>query len=173
MRHLILIALCGLLIGCASDMTVRMHHEPYNVGGESVVQVKVKDMRTPRIAASKREAAFGLPMGNLTFDPPEAQIVKNVLEVELTRLMKEKGIQTKKDFSCDILEFGVNTNSTPLYSDVIGRIRLVLRQNGKEYHLSGTHTERTFAWPGKTLAKRTVEVSLNQIIAQLGQATVE
>jgi len=173
MRHLILIALCSLFVGCAGNVTVRMQHEPYNVLAESAVQVKVKDMRAPGIAASKREAAFGVPMGNVTFDPPEAQIVKNVLEVELTRLMKEKDIQTKRDFSCDIVEFGVNTNTTPLYWDVIGRIRLTLRQNGKEYSLSGTHTERTFVWPGERVIKKTVEESLNQIIAQLKQVAIE
>ena len=173
MRYLILIALCSLLVGCASDMTVRMPHDTYNVAGESVAQVKVKDMRAPGIAASKREAAFGVPMGSVTFDPPEAQIVKNMLEVELTRLVKEKGILSKQEFSCDIIEFGVNTNTTPLYWDVIGRIRLALTKTGKEYSLSGTHTERTFVWPGETVVKKTVEESLNQIIAQLKQVALE
>jgi len=150
-----------------------MQHEPYNGGGNLLAQVEVKDMRAPGIAASKREAAFGVPMGNVTFDPPEAQIVKNVLEVELSRLMREKGIQTKRDFSCDIVEFGVNTNTTPLYWDVIGRIQLVLKQNGKEYNLFGTRTERTFVWPGETIMRKVVDGSFSEIIATLKKIAID
>jgi hypothetical protein len=172
MRNPILIALCGLLVGCATDMTVRMQRHPYDSVNESVLVV-VKDMRAPGIAASKREAAFGVPMGNLTFDPPEGQMVKNVLEDELTKLAVKKGIRTEKEFSCEIIEFGVNTITSPLYWDVIGRVRLVLRQNGEEYGLLGTHTERTYVWPGEAVVKKTVEESLNQIIVQLMQVAME
>jgi len=166
MRYMIPIALCGVLVGCMGHITVRMQqYELQDVGMTLLAQVKVNDLRTPGIAASKREAAFGVPMGNITFDPPEARLVKNVLELELTKLMKEKGIQTKRNFSCDMLEFSVNTNTTPLYWDVIGRIRLVLKQNGKEYNLFGTHTERTYVWPGETIIKKVVDGSVNKVIA--------
>ncbi len=174
MRYLILIAMCGLLVGCTGLITVRMQqYELQNVGGALLAQVKVNDLRTSGIVASKREAAFGVPMGNIIFDPPEAQLVKNVLEPELTKLMKGKGIQTKMDFSCDMFEFSVNTNTTPVYWDVIGRIRLVLKQNGKEYNLFGTHTERTYIWPGETVIKKTVDESFNKIIATLKQVAIE
>ncbi len=174
MRYLILIAMCGLLVGCMGHITVRMpQYEPQNGGVVLLAKVKVNDLRAAGVAASKREAAFGVPMGNVTFDPPEAQLVKNVLEPELTKLMREKGIQTKGDFSCDIIEFGVNTNTTPVYWDVIARIRLILKQRGKEYNLSGTHTERTYIWPGETVIKKTVDESFNKIIATLKQVAIE
>jgi hypothetical protein len=129
--------------------------------------VKVNDLRTPGVAASKREAAFGVPMGNITFDPPEAQVVKNLLEVELTKILRQKGIQSQQDYVCDLVEFGVNTNTTPLYWDVIGRILLVLKQNGKEYNLFGKHMERTYAWPGESIIEKVVDESLKQIAAGL------
>lgn len=174
MRYLILIAMCGLLVGCMGHITVRMQqYEPQNVGVVLLAKVKVNDLRAAGVVASKREAAFGVPMGNVTFDPPEAQLVKNVLEPELTKLMREKGIQTKGDFSCDIIEFGINTNTTPVYWDVIARIRLILKQSGKEYNLSGTHTERTYIWPGETVIKKTVDESFSKIIATLKQVAIE
>lgn len=180
MRLLTLIALCGLLAGCVRDITIRMEqYEPQNVGGELLARVKVNDLRAPaaagasKIGASSREAAFGVPMGNITFDPTESQLVKNFLEIELTRLMRERGMQAKRDFSCDVVEFRANTDTTPLYWDVIGRIQLVLKQDGKEYGLSGTHTERTYAWPGEAVVKKAVDESLNKIIAQLTQVKIE
>ena len=173
-RYAIPIALCGLLVGCTRHITVRMQqYKLQDLGVTLLAQVQVNDLRTPGIAASKREAAFGVPMGNVTFEPPEAKLVKNVLEVELTKLMQEKGIQTKKDLSCDMLEFGVNTNTTPVYWDVIARINLILKQSGKEYNLFGTHTERTYIWPGETVIKKTVDESFNKIIATLKQVAME
>lgn len=172
MRRIILITLCSLIVGCAGDRTVVVKHEPYKVEGNLLAQVKIKDMRSLDLASSKLEA-LGMPMGEITFDPTEAQIVKNALEVELTRLMKEKVIQTKRDFSCDIVKFDVNTKSTPLYWDVVGRIQLVLKQNSKEYSLVGTHTERTYVWPGEAVINKTLDGSLSQIIAQLKQVSIE
>jgi hypothetical protein len=173
MRHLIFVTLFSLLFGCGGDMTTMIKHDPFKIEANLLAQVNVKDMRTLEMATSKREAAFGVSMGDITFDPSEAQIVKNVLEFELTKLMKEKGIQTKKDFSCDIVNFDVKTPATALYWDVVGRIQLVLKQNGKEYNLSGTHTERTFVWPSEAIINKTLDESLSQITAQLKQVSLE
>lgn len=174
MRYIIVFTLCGILVGCMGNITVRMQqYELQNVAGALLAEVKVNDLRSPGIAASTREAAFGVPMGNVIFDPPETKLIKNALEIELTKLMKEKGIQTKKEFSCDVLEFGVNTNTTPLYWDVIGRIRLVLKQSGKEYNLFGMHTERTYVWPGETIIKKTVDEAFKKIIATLNQVPLD
>ena len=127
----------------------------------------MNDLRATGIASSTRKLAFELPIGNIYFNPTEVNLVKSVLELELTKLMNEKNIQTKMDFSCDIIEFAVYTPATLLYWDVTGRIRLVLRQNGKEYDLFGTHTERTYVWPTETIIKKAVEESLNIIIATI------
>lgn len=174
LSNLSIIILCSLFIGCATEMTVRVQPRDFGAAtGDLLAQVQVNDLRAPGTASSKREAAFGVPMGNINFDPKESQLVKNVLEVELTKLLREKSTQAKQHYSCDITEFGVNTNTTPLYWDVIGRIRLVLKQDGKEYILFGTHTERTFVWPGEAIIKKVVDESFNQIIASLKQITVD
>ena len=168
MKYLVLITLYSFLVGCAGHVTVKMPLQEV-LNGNLLARVKVNDLRTPGVAASKREAAFGVPMGNITFDPPEAQVVKNLLEVELTKILREKGIQSQQDYVCDLVEFGVNTDTTPLYWDVIGRIQLVLKQNGKEYNLFGKHMERTYAWPGESIIKKVVDESLRQIAAGLRQ----
>lgn len=169
MKSLVLITLCGFLVGCAGHVAVKMPLQ--EVQNENLlVRVIVKDLRTPGVAASKREAAFGVPMGTITFDPTEVQVVKNLLEAELTKILRDKGISSHRDYVCDLVEFGVNTNTTSLYWDVIGRIKLVLKQNGKEYNLFGTHTERTYIWPGERIIKKVVGESLKQVATGLRQA---
>ena len=106
-------------------------------------------------------------MGNITFDPPEVQLVKEMLEIELTKLLQERGIQSKQIYMCDVVEFGVNTDTTALYWDVIGRVRLLVKHNGREYNLAGTHTERTYTWPGEALVKKVVEESMRQVVEGL------
>lgn len=168
MKSVLAIVLCTLLSACAGDMAVRIQ-APEAQSEKLLAQVKVNDLRTPGVAASKREAAFGVPMGTITFNPPEAQLVKQWLEVELTRRLREKGVQTQQHYVCEIVEFGVNTNTTPLYWDVVGRVRLVLKHGAKDFQLYGTHTERTYVWPGEDLVIRVVEESLRQIAADLGR----
>ena len=155
--------------GCVSDITIKISQP----GSSSISQetnlaeVNVIDLRRPGIAASKREAAFGVPMGNITFQPPEAQLIKAVLEAKLSKLLNGAGITEKQSFSCDLIEFGVNTNTTALYWDVIGRIKLTLKHDGKAYDFLGTHTERTYVWPGEKIIRKVVNESLKQIISDL------
>ena len=100
-------------------------------------------------------------MGNVTFDPPERQLVKDALEAAFSR---QPAPQSSEPYVCDIIEFGVNTNTTPLYWDVVGVIRLKLRKNGREQDLFGTHTERTYAWPGADIIARVVQESLRKAV---------
>lgn len=72
--------------------------------------------------------------------------------------------------AADLAEFGVNTVTTPIYWDVVSRVRLVLKRNGKEYPLSGTSTERTFIWPGEPIIRRVVEESMKQVASGLTPA---
>jgi|WetSurMetagenome_2_1015567.scaffolds.fasta_scaffold01442_2 hypothetical protein len=168
MRKAILVIAVCFCAACVSDITVKM--QPYPLpAGPVLARVTVTDLRAPGTAASKRET-FGVPMGNIQFDPPEAQMVKGVLEGELTKLLAESGVQTPRDYACDILEFGVNTNTTPLYWDIIGRVRLVVKSGRGEKSLLGTHTERTYVWPGEDLIRKVAEESLRQIAAELKTA---
>ena len=135
-----------------------------------IAEVQVNDIRKPGVAASTRESAFGTPMGNVSFDPPETQLVKQTLEFELSKQLREKGVVEKRAYSCDVIEFGVNTVTTPIYWDVVSQVRLVLKRGGKEYVLSGTNTQRTFVWPGETIIRNVVEESLKQVVDGLKPA---
>lgn len=166
MKRLVTALLSLLMYGCASNtVVVKVPLTPSEPG--LLATVTVNDLRRPGTAASTRQAAFGTPMGNITFDPPEPQIIKNLLESELTKDLKEKGISNTQNYTCDIVEFGVNTNATVLYWDVVGRIRLILKHDSMEYSLSGTHTERTYIWPGESVIKKVVDESLKQISLEL------
>lgn len=131
--------------------------------GNLLALVKVDDQRAPDIPAGTREAAFGISMGVITFYPPETEIVKNFLEVELTEILRVNDIQSQQDFFCDLLEFNVHADATLLYWDVVGRIRLIVTQNGKEYLLSGQYTQRDYSWPGEEVIGKVVAESLKEI----------
>jgi hypothetical protein len=166
MRSWTALLLAFLFAGCvSSNVVVRMPPPgaPEGPTRQTLAEVQVKDLRQPGTAASTREAAFGVPMGNISFDPPEAQLIRRTLEYELTKQLGEKGVVEKRTYSCDLLEFGVNTVTTPVYWDVVGRIKLVLKRDGKEYPLSGANTERTYIWPGESIIRKVVEESLKQV----------
>lgn len=172
MKNLIIVVMSVLIFGCASSsVVVKIPPQPADDNGLLAV-VTVNDLRTPGTAASTREGAFGTPMGNVSFDPPETQIIKNFLETELTKNLREKGIKSTQNYTCDIVEFGVNTKATAVYWDVTGSIRLVLKHDGKEYPLSGTQTERTYIWPGEALIKKVVNESLQKISSDLRTTTM-
>ncbi len=162
-----------LVLGvCFSNVTVNMPPTRTNdlLVKSLPVEVQVNDMRNPGIVASKREAPFGIPMGKITFAPSEKQLLKETLEVGLMKLLVRREAHTKEIYSCDLIEFGVNTKATPLYWDVVGRISLILRHGGKEYSLFGTRTERTYIWPGEGIIRNVVEESLKQVAASLKSA---
>lgn len=155
--------------GCAGDVVVRMPPKAQVTGAtdSSLATVTVLDSRRPGVAASKRES-LGTPMGNVTFEPPEAQLVKQDLEAELSRLMAAKGITRKETFSALLTEFGVNTQSSPLYWDCVARISVVLKHGAKEFPVSGAGTERTYAWPGEEVLRKAVIKAFEELHAGLG-----
>lgn len=161
MKNMSIPMLAIFLVGCASStVTVRLPPQTFSpTQGAQRVTVEVNDLRTPGVAASTRQAAFGIPMGNVIFDPPEKQLVKEALGVALSRQPK-----SAVPYTCEILEFGVNTKTTPLYWDVIGVVRLKLKKDGREYDLSGTHTERTYFWPGEEILGRVIQESLHKAV---------
>jgi hypothetical protein len=161
MKSTAVVLLTSLLVAWASSkVTVRVPSSaPASAPG--AVKVQVNDLRAPGVAASTRQAAFVTPMGNVTFDPPERQLVKDALEAALSGQAQS---QPAESYACDIVEFGVNTNTTPLYWDVVGVIRLKLRKDGREQDLSGTHTERTYIWPGAEIIGKVIQESLRKVV---------
>jgi uncharacterized lipoprotein YajG len=170
MKHVWFAILTSVLVGCASSnvvVQVTSQQPAPSTPGQQPVSVTVNDLRAPGVASSTREAAFGVPMGNITFSPSERQLVKETLERVLAQRPQSQGVQANAQYVCDILEFGVNTNTTPLYWDVIGNIRLTLKYDGRERALFGTHTERTYVWPGEAIIKKVVEESLRRVAQEL------
>ncbi len=168
LKHFVVIGLIGILAGCAGNITVKMpEYNTESIPVTLLAKVEVNDLRKPGVAASKREAAFGVPMGTVEFDPPEDQYIKKLLETELTKLLIEAGVGSTKKYVVDLVEFGVNTDTTPLYWDVVARVHLILKSGENKYDLVGTHTERTYIWPGEEIIRQAINKSLEQIIIEL------
>lgn len=168
----------GLLGACAGQpsgtpVTVRMDAPGAWTAtpADSLVEVKVKDARASR--GGTRQAAFGVDMGDIVFDPPEARIVKVRLEQALNRLLKQKGVTQRQTVECDLKEFTAGTDTTPVYWGVVGRISVVLRDNGRELPLSSSATERTYVWPGETIIRKVTEESMRLLLDQLDKKSGE
>jgi hypothetical protein len=156
-----------LVAGCARDVVVRMPAATLEQPSTKLATVTVLDARRPGVAASTREA-MGTPLGNITFEPSEAEILKRDLEAELSRRMAAKGLTRNESFSAVLEEFGVNTESTPVYWDVNARIAVVLKHGTREFPLSGTGTERTYVWPGDEEIRRALNLAMQQVNSGLG-----
>lgn len=131
-----------------------------------LAKVEVNDTRAAGAAEGNWKGLFGTKLGemNIILDPPEPLLVANFLEVELTKLLKDKGIRSQQDYVCDIAEFTVEVDPNWLYTDVKCRIQLVLRHNDKQCNLSGTYTEKTLWIPD---IQKVVDESFKQIAAEL------
>jgi hypothetical protein len=162
-----LVGLCCVLFGCASDIvTVWISSEV--APKAALAHVAVQDLRTYAESASRRET-FGMSMGYVNFSPPETTLVKNFLENQLSAILQQHGVQTPQDYSCEIIEFGVSTSNTPLYWDLIGHIRLVLKHGNTKINLDGSDHARTYIWPGEEIIAQVINGSLGQISSELQQ----
>ena len=151
------------------DITISIPVATEVMQGDLLADVTLNDLRLPSERnASKRIAAFGTTLGIIRFDPPETQVVRKLLEDELSVLQNERGETSRKFYDCDLLEFRVYTDARLFNWDVVGRIRVTLRQGQHEYDLAGSHTVRTFVRPSEAvIIKEVVEESLRQIAAGL------
>ena len=172
MRNSFFALLVILLSGCVGNVNVRLAPpQPTTTSlQESLAEVEIHDLRTPGAPDGRREAAFGVPMGEVAFKSDVAMIVKQTLEARLASILRSTGIQTRQQYLCELQEFGVKTNATPLYWDIVGSMSMVLKTEKKEFRLSGTHTERTYVWPGEAIIKRVMENALGQVSDQLTTA---
>lgn len=170
-QQLLLISLLGMIVGCTGNVTVKGLPASEDISSKRLADVKVNDlrMRLDGAASSHREAAFGFPMGMIEFDPSEKQFIKEKLESQLTQLLVESGVRSRRFYVADMLEFHVNTDTTMFYWDVIGKIHLILKDGEKQYDLLGTHTARTYVWPGKKIITEVIDESMKQIANELPQ----
>jgi hypothetical protein len=175
LRKFAVLMAAGVLAGCASEQVmVRLDSAVAQAlpSSQPLATVKLIDTRRPGVATSKRET-LGMPMGTIVFEPPEASILKRRLEFDLTQLLRQRGDTTPQSYECEVRELGVNTNSTPLYWDLIGVAHIVLRSNGRVHELTGTGSERTFVWPGEAVIRDAFYGSLNDLSAKLRLVAAE
>lgn len=146
-------------------VNIKLPEVPYE---SLLANVRVNDVRTTGAAEGDWKGLLGTKLGemNVILVPPEPSLVANFLQVELTKLLKDKGIQSKQDYVCDIVEFAVEVDPNGFYTSVKCRIQLVLKYNDKQCNLFGTYTERTLWIPD---IQKVVDESFKQIAAELKQ----
>ena len=125
-----LIGLALLLGGCAGDILVVIPpHDPnpesvLRSAAPSLVSVAVQLEPSP-VARGKREAAFGVPMGNVSFSPPPDVSIRRVLEAELVASGHAiEGDSPAVELIADVKRFEVRTDTTLVYWDVIGEVAI-------------------------------------------------
>ena len=169
--HAILL-LAGTLTACAgeedmtSGVTVKMDPAQFQAAQSDVpkrARVEVVDVRQE--IRNERTAAFNTSMGHVSFEPPETDLVKAMLESRVNAVLAKSGTSaTPPVIYSGIRAFDVETPATALYWDVRIRVELVLRVNQVDRVVSGEGTERTYAWPSAEVIKK----ATNQALLQVG-----
>ena len=136
--------------------------------------VSVRDRRKPEDALSSIRgfswSKYG--WGDIQFELPEEQVVRSVLEAEISRYLEKKGIRETRTYTSEIMEFRIQAKQTVWQGwKIVGQVRLVLKGREKEHILSGSRTERTIkTWPGDEIIQEVMEDSIRQAMAQLAAA---
>lgn len=129
--------------------------------------VEVSDKRPLKLGRSARVAAYRVRTQDISFDPPEAEIVKQRLEFALHQIMKNAGAQTQQAFYCELEEFRVQAEENGYTWELVAQITVSLKYNGGRFELSGKSTESTFNWPANDLLSSVVDDALKQVVARL------
>lgn len=171
----VLLFLCSgffiFMVGCAQNISVQFpSHTPTSNGSQlalippqNVYLKTIQDARPPGRAEGTREAAFGVPMGNVDFKPPASDIVKDVIMSEFKKAGHRFADKEQQvNISAKIFTFEVGTNTTPLYWDIIGNIKIeveVMGPTGEEFKNTYTSTcqDRTYVWPRGSLVKKVMQ----------------
>jgi hypothetical protein len=187
LRLLVLQGLALMLIGCPGTITVQIAPtQPTPPAGllSSVPPVRIKvanfvDKREGNpnpILIGRRQAAFGVPMGEVYSERPVFETVTEAIKSELRR-NGHNIVKENEDFALqgEIRHFWVKTDVTLLYWDVVGEITVTMEVNrpgqqggGILGPYNGRKVERTYINPGEGMMKRVLTASLNSVIQQIG-----
>lgn len=132
--------------------------------------VSVHDRRKPEYGLSTIKGFSGATFegGDIRFELPEEQVVRSVLEAELSRYLEKKGIRETRTYTSEIMEFRIQVRQTVWQGwKIAGQVRLVLKGREKEHILSGSREERKTAMPGEEIIQGVMEDSLRQAMDQL------
>lgn len=166
MRGIVLFV--STLAGCAgttvSDVVVKMdlaQFQPAQSDVQKRARVAVVDVR-PQIRAEKT-TIFNISMGAISFEPPETDLVKAMLEPRVDAALAKTGATgAPPTVYCGIRAFDVETPATALYWDVRTHVELVIRVGQTDQTISGTGTERTYSGPSAEVIKRATTKALQQ-----------
>lgn len=174
-----LILMAILLTACASNITVTPKYEgtqKENTALASVPTVKFKlgnfedrrEQKAEPILVGHREAAFGMPMGDIFSERPIFDIVRNTVKTELIRnghtiVNNNENISIKGKIN----KFWVRTDVTALYWDLVGEVSIMIEVSSPTRKMpillgpySGKNVERTYLNPSQEIATRVLDKSL-------------
>ena len=150
----------------AETVLINMPTKTASLNGR-LATVSVRDKRPPGLSKSMLTRAFGAPRAMLSFTPPEAEIVENRLEFQLNEILRRTGVQSKREYLYDLMEFRVFTRTTMLHWDVVAQIRVSSQQQTTDIELSGESTTRTYVPPTAEIVRSVVDDALEQVVTGL------
>jgi Uncharacterized lipoprotein len=184
---ILLLVLSGFIIvfltGCVGNMTVATDYNPQTKGDTplaSVPPLKVKLLnfeyeRSQPLMIGHREAAGGVPMGNVYSERPVPEIIRDAVKAELIR-NGHSIVTDNEDISIggEIRKFRVGTDVTAMYWDVIGEVSFAIEVKGSTSEKSGPFgpytgkkVERTYLNPGESIVKSVLAKSLEDAMSSM------
>jgi len=169
--------LVAFLVGCAQNISVQFPAYTAAGNGSQLAKIPpqkihfkgIQDLRTPGRAEGSREAAFGVPMGDVEFHPPAPQVISDMLRAEFQNAGATLTDQEQPiTLSGKVLTFEVGTDTTPLYWDIIGNIKIQLEVSSKSGTIdqntySATCKDRTYVWPSGSIIKDVMQNCINDL----------
>ena len=125
--------------------------------------VEVFDVRES--SAMERDS-LGVSIGQITLEPNEIKLIKNVIENALIQIIESKKIKPELKIYCGIKKFDISTPSTALYWDIITKLQIILRIDDNEKMIDSERVERTYIWPSNEIITRVTTSSLTDLLEE-------
>lgn len=182
---LVLISITFLFTACGGNITVKPDYQPQTKADTllaSVPSLKIKLLNfedkcnepMEAILIGRRQAAFGVPMGDIFSERPIFEIMRDAVKTELIR--NGHSIVTDNEdivMKGEIRKFWVGTDVTALYWDVIGEVSIALEVKHPAGlailfgPYSGKNVERTYVNPSEEIVTRVIIKSLDGVMVSM------
>ena len=139
--------------------------------GARATKLEIADIR--QVIRMERTSIGAVSMGRIVLQPQETELVRAVVGSRLDAALARHGGAAPESVYCGMRVFDVITPATALYWDVTAKVELLLRVRGSERVVSGSATERTYAWPSEEIIARATTGALRQAAAELDKAFAE
>jgi len=139
--------------------------------GARATKLEIADIR--QVIRMERTSIGAVSMGRIVLQPQETELVRAVVGSRLDAALARHGGAAPESVYCGIRVFDIITPATALYWDVTAKVELLLRVRGSERVVSGSATERTYAWPSEEIIARATTGALRQAAAELDKAFAE